>query len=99
MPTPVGLSECLLTCEREGIEALTANRAHVAGFVHELTERPSRRGPNVVSLDSGSELANATVQQRIVQVRLFYDFLMEEGLNESNPIRRGRITPVAGSLA
>ncbi|WP_202818938.1 hypothetical protein [Actinosynnema sp. ALI-1.44] len=26
-------------------------------------------------------------------VRLFYDFLMEEGLCESNPVGRGRFTP------
>lgn len=26
-------------------------------------------------------------------VRLFYDFLMEEGLRESNPVGRGRYTP------
>ncbi|WP_349345469.1 hypothetical protein [Streptomyces rapamycinicus] len=38
-------------------------------------------------------LANATIQQRLVPVRLFYDFLMEEGLRESNPVARGRYTP------
>jgi integrase/recombinase XerD len=35
-------------------------------------------------------LANATVQQRLVAVRLFYDYLVEEGLRESNPVGRGR---------
>jgi integrase len=43
----------------------------------------------VVSIDSGSGLANATIQQRLVPVRLFYDFLMEEGVRESNPAARG----------
>jgi integrase len=47
----------------------------------------------VVSIDSGAGLANATIQQRLVSVRLFYDFLMEEGLRESNPVGRGRYTP------
>src|SRR6476469_4279845 len=28
-----------------------------------------------------------------VPVRLFYDFLVEEGVRESNPIGRGRYTP------
>jgi hypothetical protein len=46
-----------------------------------------------VSIDSGSGLANATIQQRLVPVRLFYDHLMEEGLRESNPVGRGRYTP------
>jgi len=46
-----------------------------------------------VSIDSGSGLANATIQQRLVPVRLFYDYLIEEGLRESNPVGRGRYTP------
>jgi integrase/recombinase XerD len=88
-----GLAEYLQACERDGVDPLAANKADVARFVRELTERPSRRGPNVVSIDSGSGLANATIQQRIVPVRLFYDHLMEEGLRESNPVGRGRYTP------
>jgi hypothetical protein len=60
-----GLAEYLQVCEREGIDPLTATRAQVAVFVRELTSRPSRRGANVVALDSGSGLANATLQQRL----------------------------------
>ena len=88
-----GLGEYLLMCEREGVDPVTANRAHVAVFVRELTSRPGLRGANVVAIDSGAGLANATIQQRLVPVRLFYDFLMEEGLRESNPVGRGRYTP------
>ncbi|WP_257226580.1 tyrosine-type recombinase/integrase [Rhodococcus opacus] len=88
-----GLAEYLEMCEREGVDPLTASRAHVGVYVRELTDRPSRRGANVVSLDSGSGLANATIQQRLVPVRLFYDHLMEEGLRESNPVGRGSFTP------
>jgi integrase/recombinase XerD len=88
-----GLAEYLDRCEREGIDPLEATREHVAGHVRELSTRPSRRGANVVSIDSGSGLANATIQQRLVPVRLFYDFLIEEGLRESNPVGRGRYTP------
>ena len=88
-----GLVEYLAMCGREGVDPLTATRAHVAVYVRELTDRPSLRGANVVSIDSGCGLANATIQQRLVPVRLFYDFLMEEGLRESNPVGRGRYTP------
>lgn len=88
-----GLAEYLRLCEREGIDPLAANRSQVALFVRELTTRPSRRGANVIVLDSGSGLANATLQQRLVPVRLFYDFLVEEGLRDSNPVGRGRYTP------
>jgi hypothetical protein len=52
----------------------------------------SRR--DVVAIESGSGLANATLQQRLpVPARLFYDFLMEEGRRESNSVGRGRYTP------
>jgi integrase/recombinase XerD len=75
-------------CEREGVDPVTADRAHVAVFVRVLTSRPHHRGANVVAIDSGAGLTNATIQQRLVPVRLFYDFLMEEGLRESNPVGR-----------
>lgn len=88
-----GLAEYLEMCERENVDPLTANRAHIAVYVRELTSRPSRRGANVISIDSGSGLANATIQQRLVPVRLFYDFLMEDGQRDSNPVGRGRYTP------
>jgi integrase/recombinase XerD len=85
-----GLAEYLEHCERNGVDPLTAGRAQVASFVRELTSRPSRHGANTLSLDSGVGLANATLQQRLVPVRLFYDFLVEEGLRGSNPVGRGR---------
>jgi site-specific recombinase XerC len=67
-------------CEREGVDPVAASRADVAVFVRTLTSRTSRRGVNVVSSDSGSGLANATLQQRLVPVRLFFDYLIEEGV-------------------
>lgn len=72
-----GLAEYLLVCERDGIDPVAAKRLHVAAFVKELSTRPSRRGGNVVVLDSGAGLANATLQQRLVPVPLFYDYLIE----------------------
>lgn len=45
-----GLAEYLLMCEREDHDPVTANRAHVAVFVRDLTSRPHRRGGNVVSI-------------------------------------------------
>lgn len=85
-----GLAEYLALCERDGIDPLVAGKAQVATFVRELTSRPGRHGESTVSLDSGVGLANATLQQRLVPVRLFYDFLVEEGLRDSNPVGRGR---------
>ena len=91
-----GLAEYLLVCERDGTDALTASRAQVAAFVRDLASRPGALGANVVSIDSGAGLANATLQQRLVPVRLFYDYLVEEGVRESNPVGRGRYTPRSG---
>jgi hypothetical protein len=88
-----GLAEYLLVCERDGVYPPTANRSQVAVFVRELATRSHRRGINVVALDSGAGLSNATLAQRLVSVRLFYDFLIEDGVRESNPVGRGRYTP------
>ena len=93
-----GLAEFLLVCERDGIDPVTANRLQVAAFVKELTTRPGLRGANVIVLDSGSGLANATLQQRLVPVRLFFDYLIEEGLRDSNPVGRGRYTPAVAAV-
>jgi hypothetical protein len=56
--------------------------------IHDLAHRPGRGGPNSVASDSGVGLANATMQLRLVAVRLVYDHLVEEGLRESNPVGR-----------
>ncbi len=64
--------------------------------MRDLTRRPNHRGANVVALDSEVGLANATLQQRLVAVRLFYDHLVEEGRRTSNPVGRGRYTPGKG---
>jgi integrase/recombinase XerD len=90
-----GLAEFLEVCEREGVDPVRASRADVAVFVRALMSRPGRHGSNVVSIDSGSGLANATLQQRLVPVRLFFDYLIEEGLRDSNPVGRGPVYPRA----
>ncbi|MFG1678530.1 hypothetical protein ACGFNP_00045 [Nonomuraea sp. NPDC049269] len=43
----------------------------------------------MVRLDTAAGLSNATIQQRVVVVRPFYEFLVEDGLRERNPVRRG----------
>jgi len=65
------LADYLTVCERDGIDPLIADRAEIAHYVHDLAHRPSRGGPNVVAIDSGVGLANATMQLRLVAVRLF----------------------------
>ena len=78
------------------VPVVTAAKDHIAAYVRDLTLRPNPRGVKVAVLDSGTGLANATLQQRITAVRLFYDYLMEEGLRSTNPVGRGRYTPGKG---
>jgi integrase/recombinase XerD len=90
------LEEYLAFSAAKEVPVIAAARDHVAAYVRDLTSRPNPRGANVVVLDSGVGLANATLQQRITAIRLFYDYLMEEGLRSTNPVGRGRYTPGKG---
>jgi site-specific recombinase XerD len=84
-----GVADYVAFCAREGVEVAEASRADLARYVRDLRERPGRRGANVLSIDSGAGLANATIQLRVTVVRLFYDFLVEEGVRDRNPVGRG----------
>ena len=83
------LVDYLRFCERQDVEVVQRGRAEIAGYVRDLRERPGRHGQNVVALDSGVGLANATLQLRVTVVRLFYDFLVEERVRDRNPVGRG----------
>ncbi len=78
------------------VDAVHAGREHVSAYVRDLCTRPNRNGANLRSLDSGAGLANATMQLRLTAVRLFYDYLIEEGQRTTNPVGRGRYTPGKG---
>ena len=86
------LDDFLAFSARTGVEPTVAGREHLAGYVRDLLVRPNPRGANVRALDSASGLANATLQQRLTAVRLYYDYLMEGGLRVDNPVGRGRYT-------
>jgi site-specific recombinase XerD len=81
-----GLADYLAVCGRERIDPLNAGRAEIARYVRDLVRRPNPRGATVVAIDSGVGLANATLQQRLVAVRLFYDYLIEERRRDRNPV-------------
>ncbi|MFH9066820.1 hypothetical protein ACH4GM_37320 [Streptomyces coeruleorubidus] len=53
-----------------------------------MLDRPRQRSAKA-PLHPETGLANATVQQRVVAVRSFYEYLGEDGLRERNPVRRG----------
>ena len=85
-----GLSEYSRFSAASGADILTAGREHVARFVRHLTDRPSLRSGTERSVCGCSRLSNATIQQRLTALRLFYDYLVEEGLRNTNPVGRGR---------
>ena len=87
------LEDYLAFSTRDSFSPEAATREHIARYVHDLSSRPNPRGAKIRVLDTGHGLANATLQQRLTAVRLFYDYLTEEGLRETNPVGRGRYTP------
>ncbi len=90
------LEDYLRFSDDRAVEPDAATREHVAAYVRDLLARPSPRGRGLRLFDSGAGLANATLQQRLTAVRLFYDYLVEEGLRDNNPVGRGRYTPGKG---
>ncbi|GGL68070.1 integrase [Streptomyces anthocyanicus] len=76
-------------CAAEGTDPLLARADTVAAWIRNMLDRPSRR-PAKGSRHAGTALANATIQQRLVAVRSFYEYLVEDGLREQNPVRRGQ---------
>jgi len=85
------LEDYLAFARAQGVDVVGARREHLAAYVRDLTTRPNPRGRA-----AGAGLANATVQLRLTAVRLFYDYLIEEGLRTANPVGRGRYTPGTG---
>ena len=90
------LDDYFAFCARRGLEANIATRDHIAAYVRDLTTRPGRCSQKVQQIDSGVGLSNATLQQRLTAVRLYYDYLIEEGLRDINPVGRGRYTSGKG---
>ena len=62
-------------------------RVGVAAYVGDLRSWPVRRSPK--RRDDGVGLSNATIQLRLVAVRLFFDHLVAEGVRATNPVGRG----------
>lgn len=87
------LEDYLRFCHHQSIGVEAATQEHVALYVHDLASRPHPHHNRIQALNSDRGLANATMQQRLTAIRLFYDYLVEEGLRPTNPVGRGRYTP------
>ena len=87
------IQDFLVFCKQAGVMATEATRDEIAHYVGDLRRRPSPYGAKVPDLNPRIGLSNATLQQRLTAVRLFFDYLVEGGLREINPVGRGRYTP------
>ena len=88
-----GVQEFMEHCQRAYVYAPQANRDDVAHYVGELRQRSNPKGSKIISISSGVGLSNSTMQQRLTAIRLFFDYLIEEGIRDINPVGRGRYTP------
>jgi site-specific recombinase XerD len=87
-----GVDDYLGFCARNQIDALNAERVDIVRYIRDLRGRRAHRAGSDPASDA-TPLATATLQQRLVAVRLFYDHLIEEGRRDINPVGRGRYTP------
>jgi site-specific recombinase XerD len=81
------LEDFLRVCTQLGVSPERARREHVGAYVRDLSERQNSRASQH---QSAIGLSNATLQQRLTAVRLFFDHLVEEGIRPDNPVGRGR---------
>lgn len=90
------LQDYFAFCQREDIEPAVAKREQIAKYVNYLLTSPRQNQSEDERVEPTVGYANATIQQRLVAVRLVYDYLVEEGHRETNPVGRGRFTPGRG---
>ena len=89
------LEDYLRFCDRRGTNVVNASKADIAAYVSSLSNgaQPDSAQPN---LTNGRALSNATIQLRLTAIRLFYDYLVEEGQRLHSPVGRGHYTPGNG---
>jgi site-specific recombinase XerD len=80
-------------CAGQRIEPVKANREVVALWVRDLLHRPTAITVDKTGSGSRSGLSNATIQQKTTAVRLFFEYLIDQGLCTSNPVGYGRYAP------
>jgi len=83
-----GVEQYLFFSRSKGVAPDKARRDHIAAYVRfASSKRPSSAGGETESA------ANATLQQRITSLRLYYDFLVQEQIVVVNPVGRGHYVP------
>ncbi|WP_298673144.1 tyrosine-type recombinase/integrase [uncultured Sphingomonas sp.] len=88
-----GLEQFLRWCEANDVAASAATRPNIASYVAHLRTLPGARKSVRDAAQSTSGLSSATLHQRLTAIRLFFDYLVEEGVRTNNPVGRGRFVP------
>ena len=70
-----------------GAECQSVARNVIGAYIQHVAQRPAKR-----EREGGTTLSNATLQQHLTVIRLFYDYLVEERVCPRNPPR----PPVGG---
>jgi integrase/recombinase XerD len=95
-PSSVGsyrkaLARYLAFCDREGIDPLHARRVDLVSYMNALVSGPSLVTATVAAAAKGATgPAPATATHRRTVVRLFYDYLVDTGVCEQNPVGGGK---------
>lgn len=88
-----GVEDFFSFCAGQVIDAKAARKENIAQWVNDLATRPNPRHVERVVTGHPVGLSGATIQQKITAARLFFDFLVEEGIRTNNPVGRGRYSP------
>jgi len=84
-----GLDQYLRFCRDLRLDAPSATLEHVSLFIRYLDGEAEGAPARV-------RVSNATLQQRLTAVRLWYDHLVYQGIRELNPVPRGQYAPASG---
>jgi hypothetical protein len=79
--------------EGRSTDVVSASKSHIAAYVAWLS---GGNPQDLVQPCAVQRRSNATIQLRLTTVRLFYDYLIEEGQRLHSPIGRGCYTPGNG---
>jgi integrase/recombinase XerD len=87
-----GLEDYLSFCARNNFDPRADKKEQIALWINDLNNRPNIRCPNELSLGVSPGLSIATIQQKLTAVRLYYEYLIEEGVCQRNPVGRGKFS-------
>ena len=96
----------LCFCADRRMDVISASRSDIAAYVSSLGQDPNSGTVEQRGAERKRVLSNATIQLRLTAVRLFYDYLVEEGLrlvleqpaSAEKPQQRQTVKPSAHDL-